>query len=218
MDQSITTRYTNINCPLPATVTAYSTNRHSKFPNTPSTPVFIKQVHGNHVVNAALVTSDVEADASFATQPGVVCVVKTADCLPILVSDKAGTKVAAIHAGWRSLASGVIDNTCKALQGDMQHCVAWLGPAIGPNNFYVDEDVLENFAQHGWDLQQGFTKSGSKWLVDLYTLARINLRNCGFSEQNIYGSDLCTYAQPALFYSHRRSKDTGRMQHLIWIK
>lgn len=218
MDQSTTTRYTAINCPLPATVTAYSTNRNSTIPNTPSNPVWLKQVHGNHVVDAAQVIGEVEADASFAKQPGVVCVVKTADCLPILVCDKAGTQVAAIHAGWRSLAAGIIDNTCKELNSLMQDCIAWLGPAIGPENFYVDQDVLENFAQHGWSLQQGFTQSGNKWLVDLYTLARINLQKCGFSEQNIYGGGWCTYAEPELFYSHRRAKDIGRMQHFIWIK
>lgn len=175
-------------------------------------------MHGARVVQADPAARHTEADAAYTTTSNTVCVVATADCLPILLCDKAGTAVAAIHAGWRSLGAGIITNTLQQFPAAAKDCLAWLGPAIGAEKFEVDTDVLDYFKAHGWDLEQGFRQFGSKWLVDLYTLARKSLMQLGLAADNIYGGEFCTYSEPETFYSYRRSKDTGRMYHLIWLK
>ncbi|MGR9115760.1 MAG: peptidoglycan editing factor PgeF [Gammaproteobacteria bacterium] len=179
----------------------------------PAEPVWLNQVHGNRVVNAARSHHPVQADASFSHQAGVVCAVMTADCLPILICSSDGQSVAAIHAGWRGLLSGVIDNTVGALPNTK--LLVWLGPAIGPNAFEVGAEVRQAFVERNSEYEAAFCKKkNGKWLADIYRLARINLAMAGVDQ--VYGGEYCTVAEPEHFYSYRRDKETGRMATLIW--
>jgi len=142
----------------------------------------------------------------------------TADCLPVLFCDKAGTRVAAAHAGWRGLAAGVLEHTVKTLApSPPQEILAWLGPAIGAQAFEVGEEVRETFVAHSPQAAQAFTATRSQhWLADLYLLARQRLQHLGVQE--IFGGNHCTYTDSDRFYSYRRDKTTGRMATLIWLE
>lgn len=181
----------------------------------PAEPCWLNQVHGARAVPAAA-TQDgpVEADASYALEPGTVCIVMTADCLPVLFRDRTGTRVAAAHAGWRGLAGGVLEATVEAMGGG--ELVAWLGPAIGPGAFEVGEEVRLAFLDKLGDPDLAFRRSGAdRRLADLYLLARLTLARAGVTE--VYGGEYCTYADSARFFSHRRDGGrTGRMATLIW--
>lgn len=180
-------------------------------------PVWLKQVHGTVVVDAARCQGDVEADASFTTQSGVACVVMTADCLPVLFADDAGSVVAAAHAGWRGLVDGVLEATMDALPVTAAKLSAWLGPAIGPLAFEVGGEVREQFMQHDMQSDLAFKPFGQdKWLADIYMLARQRLLARGLDR--IYGGGLCTYTDKALFYSYRRDGRTGRMASVIYLQ
>ena len=196
-------------------------NRQSLSPFLPTEPVWLQQVHGIRVIDASTSSCLEAADASFATRKDVVCVTMTADCLPVLLCDEAGTVVAAIHAGWRSLCDGVIEAAVevmptKAMQGQANHLMAWLGPAIGPDAFEVGGEVREQFIAQDEQAETAFRPHGDKWLGDLYTIARQRLQNLGVNQ--IYGGGLCTYSEPETFFSFRRDGDTGRMATLIWLE
>jgi YfiH family protein len=183
----------------------------------PAEPAWLRQVHGRGIVEAATGT-DVEADGSYTRQAGVVCAVLTADCLPILLSDISGTGVAAVHAGWRGLAAGVIEAALEALRIPGEELLAWLGPAIGPASFRVGEAVREAFLaadpRHAAD---AFTPADDGyWCADLYRLARQRLTAQGVTR--IHGGGLCTVRDAARFYSYRREGTTGRMATLIWLE
>jgi len=183
----------------------------------PAEPKWLNQVHGTTVVDAETVIDPVQADASMTKTPGCVSVVMVADCLPILFADRTGSVVAAAHAGWRGLAAGVIENTMRALDTPPQNLLAYLGPAIGPSAFEVGDEVRAAFV--AVDQAAGYAfrphKPG-KWLADLFVLARQRLAGAGLL--NVYGGGLCTYSDPARFFSHRRDKVSGRMAALIWIE
>ncbi|HBA64573.1 MAG TPA: peptidoglycan editing factor PgeF [Methylococcaceae bacterium] len=179
----------------------------------PNAPVWLNQVHGKTVVDAAQVNTLVEADASFSHEPGVVCTVLTADCLPVLLCSRDGRSVAAIHAGWRGLLAGVITETVKAME--TLDLLVWLGPAIGPNAFEVGDDVRAAFVESNARYADGFRAAAKgKWLADIYCLARINLALAGI--ESVYGGQFCTLTDVERFYSFRRDKETGRMASLIW--
>lgn len=184
----------------------------------PTEPLWINQVHGNTVVEALPVNRDKEADASFTRQAGQVCAVMTADCLPILLCDQTGRLAAAIHAGWRGLAKGIIGNTLKTLAVQNQHLLAWLGPAIGPKKFEVGQDVYEIFCAQTAANQQAFLKaSANTWFANIYELARLQLQAQGVNR--IFGGNYCTYSESDKFFSYRRDQGkTGRMVSLIWIE
>ncbi len=182
----------------------------------PTEPFWLHQVHSAIAVPATADSSitQVTGDASFSRQAGIVCAVMTADCLPILLADEQGETIAAIHAGWRGLAAGIIDNTFKQLPADHRY-LAWLGPAIGPDCFEVGDDVRVAFVQRDSAFESAFKKQRcGKWLADIYQLARINLRK--FKVDQIYGGDRCTVSEPDCFFSYRRDGQTGRMATLIW--
>lgn len=183
----------------------------------PDNPIWINQKHTAIAIEAAPDNQDMIADASFTQRPNCVCVVLTADCLPILICDKQGTKVAAIHAGWRGLAGGIIENTVRALQTPASDLMVWLGPAIGPKKFEVGPDVFEAFTHDHQEASSAFaTHTSGKWLADLYKLARMRLQALGVSQ--IDGGEFCTYTQDDMFFSYRRDQGvTGRMASLIWI-
>jgi polyphenol oxidase len=187
----------------------------------PSEPVWLNQVHGINVVDAANTSCQPDADASFTTRKNVVCVTMTADCLPILVCDTAGTTVASIHAGWRSLCDGVIEATIKKLDAKPANLMAWLGPAIGPNAFEVGAEVREQFMVKDAKSELAFKKHGDnqeqdKWLADIYKIATQRLNNLGVTQ--IYGGDHCTFTEKDQFFSFRRDGVTGRMATLIWLE
>ncbi len=190
-------------------------NRQLLSPLLPSEPVWLQQVHGIRVIDAGTSSCLETADASFTTRKDVVCVTMTADCLPVLLCDEAGTAVAAIHAGWRSLCDGVIEATVKTMPVEAGQLMAWLGPAIGPDAFEVGGEVREQFIAQDAQAETAFRPYGEKWLGDLYTIARQRLQALGID--HIYGGGRCTYSEPESFFSFRRDGDTGRMATLIWL-
>lgn len=186
----------------------------------PARPVWLRQVHGNVVVDAAAVQSQtVDADASFTTRPGIACTIMTADCMAVLLRDRHGTVVAAAHAGWRGLASGVLENTVQAMRhAGAGELMAWLGPAIGPRHFEVGDDVRQAFTPLGTAALKAFTPvagSHGKYLADLTLLARLALTQAGV--MNIIGGHDCTVSEPQRFYSFRRDRVTGRMASCVWL-
>jgi len=185
----------------------------------PAEPAWLTQVHGVNVADAAQVRGAPDADACIATEAGAVCVMMTADCLPVLLCDASGSVVGAAHAGWRGLAGGVLEKTVAAMRGrGAGEIVAWLGPAIGPQQFEVGQDVLEAFAAHDAASRSAFAAIAGregKYLADIYQLARRRLAQAGVSR--VAGGGLCTVSD-SRFYSYRRDKQTGRMASLIWLR
>ena len=210
--------------PAPKNVKAYQTTRKASLSTEHSSPQWLKQVHGNRVINIATEKSnEPEADASFSAESGLVCAVKTADCLPILICDQEGTMVAAIHGGWKGILAGIIEITVRALPTDSKNLLVWLGAAIGPNKFEVGEDVYSIFINYDENSKTCFTPKNieagqeKKWLANIYELAKQRLLTCGINK--IYGGDYCTYSQKDLFFSYRREADqAGRMASLIWLE
>ena len=178
--------------------------------------LWLNQVHGTGVCALPADADALTADAATTRNPGVVCAVLTADCLPILLCDRAGSVVSAVHAGWRGLCAGVIENAVAAMGVPGSDCLAWLGPAIGPLAFEVGPEVRQAFLARDPASALAFERGdGDRWFADLYALARHRLRKLGLNA--IYGGDRCTFREAAYFYSYRRDGNTGRMASLIWI-
>lgn len=183
----------------------------------PAEPCWLNQVHGSRVVEASDFTASPEADACIARSPGRVCAVMIADCLPVLICNRGGDRVAAVHAGWRGLAGGVLESTVSSLGLPGSELMAWLGPAIGPQVFEVGDEVRIAFMSRDSTAAQAFRPSrrAGHWLADLYLLARQDLARLGVHA--VYGGGLCTYSDEARFFSYRRDGRTGRMASLIWL-
>jgi len=205
---------------------AVSANRNQLLEqlNLPGEPQWLEQIHSDRIVEAHRDGLIRTADASFSLTSGAVCAVLTADCLPVLICDKAGTRVAAAHAGWRGLAGGILRNTVTALDCDPAELMVWLGPAIGPEAFETGVDVLEAFfegAQSGGHTEaiahcfRPHSRKPLHFLADIYGLARAELTGLGV--EDVYGGKHCTVQEPECFYSYRREKTTGRMASLIWL-
>jgi YfiH family protein len=194
---------------------AVNSNRQRLLKYLPNQPLWLKQTHSATVIQATDYQLEVEADACVASSPQRVCVVMTADCLPVLFCDRAGTVVAAAHAGWRGLAQGILEATVYAMQQPAEQLMAWLGPAIGPQAFQVGDEVRQAFMQHHPAAEQAFKPDGDKWLCDLYHLARLRLKAIGLSQ--ISGGEYCTFSDPQRFFSYRRDQQCGRMATLIWL-
>ena len=196
---------------------AVNRNRQSLAPLMPSEPVWLEQVHGTVVANADAAGCLIQADACIARQGGSVCVVMTADCLPVLLCDEDGTVVGAAHAGWKGLAAGVIEATVQAMDVAPHKLMAWLGPAISQANFEVGGEVREAFISHLPQATEAFITHGSegKYLADIYLLAHQRLNALGITR--VSGGGRCTYAEEDTFYSYRRDNVTGRMGTFIWL-
>ena len=185
--------------------------------NLPADPVWLQQVHGTAVVDAAVAGASPAADGTYCRQAGVVCAVLTADCLPVLLTDTAGECVAAVHAGWRGLAAGVIEQAVVAMGQPGERLLAWLGPAIGPQAFQVGSEVRDVFLAHDQAAAGAFRQDPhGTWFADLYHLARQRLAEYGVTA--VYGGGFCSFTDAERFYSYRRSGVTGRMATLIWLQ
>ncbi len=194
---------------------AAAENRARLLAHLPQPPKWLAQVHGSSVVNADTLQDIPSADASVAQQPGTVCAILVADCLPILIADHAGTCIGAAHAGWRGLAGGVIANTIARMPARPADLLAYIGPGIGPTAFEVGDDVLHAFCKDTPEREAAFKPlRPGKWLCDLPALARDALHRAGVMQ--VYGGAMCTYSDAKRFYSHRRDRITGRMAALIW--
>ncbi len=185
--------------------------------HVPVTPRWLTQVHGVRVVDASRVADGIEADAAHTRSTDIACAVLTADCLPLLVCDRAGAQVAAIHAGWRGLNLGVIEKTIDAMGEEPSALLVYLGPAIGPRRYEVGDEVRDAFIALDPGIASAFVaKENGKWLANLYELARQRLHKLGIEQ--IFGGDYCTVEDAARFYSYRRDGATGRMASLIWLE
>lgn len=180
----------------------------------PSEPVWLQQTHSTYVVCADQTSVRPEADASYTTKKNVVCAVLTADCLPVLLCDKQGTQVAAIHGGWRGLLNGIIENTLLKMSDS--EILAWLGPAIGAQCFEVGDDVRSAFIDKSVQFSGAFKQQAKgKYLANIYHIASILLNQAGVRQ--IFGGNYCTVTDKERFYSYRRDAQTGRMASLIWM-
>lgn len=201
---------------------AVTRNRHSLNQHLPSEVSFLSQIHSNVASDAAQLLPGHKADACFTFQSAVVCAVLTADCLPVLFSDTRGTVIAAAHAGWRGLASGILQATVQKMrEAGAQEIIAWMGPAIGPAQFEVGQDVLDAFSLILKNASLYFTPTQTvnqfqaKYLADIYGLARKLLSEVGVSR--VDGGVYCTVTEADKFYSYRRDGVTGRMASVIWM-
>src|SRR3954465_13512050 len=179
----------------------------------PSEPVWLTQVHGATVFNLDNKENSLKGDAAFSRTPGIVCVVGAADCMPVLLTDQAGSVVAAAHAGWRGLSGGVIEAAVRAMGVPPASLLAWLGPAIGPRAYEVGEEVRAAFSSYP-DAFSAPTRPGH-WLLDLYAVARAKLSNSGV--KSVHGGGYCTYSYEERFFSYRRDRTKERMAALIWL-
>ena len=182
-------------------------------------PLWLEQLHGTRAVDVASFSPGgpaVPADASFSRRQGAVCAVMTADCLPVLFCDDAGSVVAAAHAGWRGLLAGVLEETIAALAVPAATLMAYLGPAIGPRAFEVGDEVRLAFVATDAATAAAFESTpAGKWMADLYLLARLRLARQGVAR--VYGGAFCTFSDADRFFSYRRDGQTGRMASLIWL-
>jgi polyphenol oxidase len=181
-------------------------------------PLWLSQTHGTQVVGVDHAQQFAEGDAAVATQPGRAATVRVADCLPVLLCDRRGTRAAAVHAGWRGLCTGVLEATVAAMHTPSQEIIAWLGPAIGPGAFEVGDEVRAAFVTRDAGAHVAFVPypgRPGKWLADLYSLGTLRLRNAGVID--VYGGGFCTVTDADRFFSYRRDKTAGRMAALVWL-
>lgn len=184
--------------------------------NLPSDPLWLSQIHSTVIYNVDQETMPKNADGSYTTCHNKICVVMTADCLPILLCDVSGTQIAAVHAGWRGLADGVIESALDCFNHNHKNIIAWIGPGIGLKYYEVGDDVRNKFLEINSDFNKAFqAHKQAKWLANMNLLARMRLEKAGVSA--IFSENLCTFADAERFFSYRRDGITGRMASLIWI-
>lgn len=182
----------------------------------PADPIWLRQVHGIEVVDAARQQPGVAADASFTREPGVVCAVMVADCMPVLLAHDGGEVVAIAHAGWRGLAAGVLEATVGAMGVPAARVLAWLGPAIGPQAYEIGEEVRAAFLERDAAATAAFQPARpGHWRLDLYAVARQRLASRGITR--VFGGGLCTVSDAARFFSYRRNRATERMAAAVWL-
>jgi len=182
----------------------------------PAQPAWLQQIHSNIAVKIDEAYQTCQADASYTDLSNTVCAILTADCLPILLSAKDGSQIAAIHAGWRGLANNIIEHTVKKLSIAPEKLLVWLGPAISQTAYRVGNDMREAFITENTAAEAAFIAADANhWYADLSLLARQRLHALHIDA--VYGGDFCTYTQDDLFYSYRRDgKNSGRIASLIY--
>lgn len=228
------TAYITPNWPAPTNIKAFTTtrlgwggpdcrvwmpeaiNKLVQVLHLPNDPIWLKQYHSTVVVEALPEHRGSDADGSFSREANQVCMVETADCLPVLICNRQGSYVAAVHAGWRGLVNGIIEAAVQTAAHPADELLVWLGPAIGPGKFEVGRDVYDAFvSKHSAAASAFQRKNDDKWLANLYELARLRLKLLGVNA--VYGGEYCTYTQQDLFYSYRHDGgSTGRMASVIW--
>jgi hypothetical protein len=182
----------------------------------PGEPRWLEQVHGTRVLDLDR-DAPGAADGAVTARAGTVCAVLTADCLPVLFCDRAGTRVGVAHAGWRGLASGVLAAAVAALNRPPGDIMAWLGPAIAPAAYEVGAEVRDAFLTRDPSAERHFAANArGRWQADLYGLARDALAAAGVGA--VHGGGFCTFTEAARFFSHRREAPCGRMATLIWLE
>jgi len=203
--------------PAPDGVIAGTTLRDSDFA-LPTEPQWLNQVHGTRVVRWGSDDFDVgppDADAIISDQPASICVVRTADCLPILFCSLDGTEIGAAHAGWRGLVAGIVEQTVAAMHTPADELIAWFGPAISQPSFEVGEEVRDAFLTATAEAGVAFIQNDrGRWQADLYLLATQRLRTAGVSRT--FGGGLCTAVDAARFYSYRRDGSSDRMLSFVY--
>ena len=181
----------------------------------PADPVWLNQTHGTRIINTNKIENN-QADGSFTENSGVVCAVLTADCVPLLLCNSSGGKVAAIHVGWRGMSSGIISSAIEIFRNDREDMFVWIGPHISENNYEVGYDVYSSCTKKDNELEKAFTKNqNGRWYANLELMIRHELMKNGI--YNIYISEYCTFKHSQYFYSYRRNNVTGRMASMIWI-
>jgi YfiH family protein len=194
-------------------------NRLTVRERLPAMPRWLAQVHGASVAVLDTLAPEAvpKADAAVARRAGEVCTVLTADCMPVLLCDETGGRVAIAHAGWRGMSSGVIENAVRAMEVAPESVLAWMGPAIGPEAFEVGPEVRAEFVAGDAGADAAFRPHrDGKFLADLYALARRRLARAGV--RRVHGGGFCTYRERERFFSYRRVKQSGRMGAFIWIE
>ena len=184
----------------------------------PRVPVWLQQTHSTVAIELDDQTAETitpQADACFTQATNMPCTIMTADCLPLLICNRQGTEVAAIHAGWRGLRDGIIATTLARLQTQPEDLLVWLGPAIGPKVFELNNEIQLDFLTRNAQNSLAFKQVNSKWFADIYALARIALNALGV--EHIFGGDYCTFSDEERFFSYRRDGITGRMASTIWL-
>lgn len=182
----------------------------------PAEPAWLKQTHSNHLTSLDKEVIDADADGSYTSVKARVCCVLTADCVPLLFCDKTGSTIAAVHAGWRGISKGIIDNAAS-LYSKSEDVLVWIGPCISAPHYEVGRDVFEACTNYLPDAEKAFKRHDEPhWYCDLVTLVKCFLTNNRI--KHVYESGLCTYANEQLFYSYRRDGTTGRTAAMIWME
>ena len=188
----------------------------SNYLNLPSEPVWLEQTHSPNIISIDNAPENHVADGSFTIMKHKVCTIMTADCVPILFCNKEGTAIAAIHAGWKGICWGIIENAIKNFT-DPDTILVWIGPCISSEHYEVGKDVYESCISHSASLNTAFRQiNDTLWLCDLAYIVRIILKNSGVGL--IYECNLCTHKEEELFYSYRRDGITGRTASMIWME
>ena len=184
--------------------------------NLPGEPVWLTQVHGNNVINISTGEITQQADGAYTNTSGHVCVVLTADCLPLLICDQGGKEAAAIHIGWRGYSKDIVSSALKMFTAKPEKLMAWIGPYIHSEYYEVGEEVRSACLNIAVDAAQTFQPAREgHWYANLDLLVRYQLEFLGLT--NIYGGKYCTYRDANLFYSYRRDGNTGRVASMIWM-
>ena len=206
------------NWPAPPSVKALSFTKKDSLDELPAHfhDSILKQIHAADVITLPA-QAPLVGDAAYTTQKNSPCIIRTADCLAILLCNQSGTEVAALHGGWRGLAAGIIEKTLVHFQSPPSELMAWLSPAICAKHYEIDASVYHAFVDHHIALSRCFTHTRpGHWQADLFHIARMQLNQCGV--QAIFGGDVCTYENASELYSYRRDPtDPGRLLHAIWM-
>ncbi|WP_310650152.1 MULTISPECIES: peptidoglycan editing factor PgeF [unclassified Colwellia] len=185
---------------------------------------WLEQVHGNNVVVVEKhQDTPIVADAAITHSRYIALAIMTADCLPILLSNKDGSEIAAIHAGWRPLAANIIERTIRKMHSAGDEIFAWMGPCISPQAFEVGQEVKQAFCQMSEKFESAFepvallndARTEVKFLANLQLIAELQLLALGVA--NITKVADCTYKHSGQYYSYRRDGKTGRMASVICI-
>ncbi len=181
-----------------------------------SEPVWLNQIHSSHIISIDSASKNRDADGSFTTRQNNICAILTADCVPVLFCNKNGTKIAAIHAGWKGICNGIIENAIKTFS-DSETILVWIGPCISSKHYEISKDVYESCLNHSSMLKSAFDQTNvDHWHCDLVRIVKIILQNAGIGA--IYECNLCTYKMDELFFSYRRESNTGRTASMIWME